>query len=91
MIRSLRSKPLKRFASTGDASKLPVQNSSRVRLLLATLDAAGTPDAMNLPGFGFHGLQGNPKRYAVSVNGNYRLTFGFDGEDAVDVDLEDYH
>lgn len=91
MIASFRSKPLKRFAATGDDASLPVRNSARVRLLLATLDAAGTPEAMNLPGFGFHGLQGKPKRYAVSVNGNYRMTFGFDGEDAVDVDLEDYH
>lgn len=31
------------------------------------------------------------ERYAVSVSGNWRITFAFDGEDAVDVDLEDYH
>lgn len=56
------------------------------------LAAAGHPEDMNLPGFGFHGLTGfNPKRYAVSVSGNWRITFAFDGEDAVDVDLEDYH
>ena len=59
--------------------------------MLAALDAASAPEALNLPGFGFHGLQGKPKRFAISVSGNYRLTFGFDGEDAVDVDLEDYH
>jgi plasmid maintenance system killer protein len=27
----------------------------------------------------------------VAVSGNLRLTFAFDGEDAVGVDLEDYH
>jgi len=91
MIKSYRSRPLKRFAAHGDASKLPVQNVDRVRLLLVTLDAAASAEALNLPGFGFHGLQGKPKRYAVSVNGNYRVTFGFEGEHAVDVDLEDYH
>ena len=91
MIRSYRSRALKRFAINGDASKLPVPKADRVRLMLAALDAAATPDALNLPGFGFHGLQGKPKRFAVSVSGNYRLTFGFDGEDAIDVDLEDYH
>ena len=91
MIRSFRSKPLKRFAATGDIRRLPVPNVDRVRLILATLDAAATADALNLPGFGFHGLQGQPKRYAVTVTANYRLTYGFDGEDAIDVDLEDYH
>ena len=46
---------------------------------------------MNIPGFRFHGLQGNPKRYGVDANGNYRITFGFDGPDAVEIDIEDYH
>jgi proteic killer suppression protein len=46
---------------------------------------------MNIPGFGFHGLNGNPKRYAVSINGNYRITFGWDGQNATKLDLEDYH
>lgn len=59
--------------------------------MLAVLDAAATPEALNLPGFDFHGLQGKPTRYAISVSGNYRLTFGFEGEDAIDLDLEDYH
>ena len=91
MIRSYRSKALKKFAVDGDASKLPLPNSDRVRQLLATLQQAATPESMNLPGFGFHGLQGKPKRYAVSASGNYRITFGWDGEDAIDVDIEDYH
>lgn len=47
---------------------------------------------MNLPGLFFHALKGQEKgRYAVRVTGNYRLTFAWDGDDAVDVDLEDYH
>jgi proteic killer suppression protein len=46
---------------------------------------------MNIPGLRFHGLQGDPKRYAVDASGNYRITFGFEGEDAIAVDIEDYH
>lgn len=47
---------------------------------------------MNVPGFRFHPLKGERKgSYAVSVSGNWRITFKFDGENAVDVDLEDYH
>jgi proteic killer suppression protein len=30
-------------------------------------------------------------RLAVWASGNYRITFGWSGEEAVEVDLEDYH
>ena len=91
MIRSFRSKALKLFAETGNASKLPVRNAARVRLILASLELATEPEDMNLPGLRFHGLHGTPKRYAVDASGNYRITFGFEGPDAVHVDIEDYH
>lgn len=29
--------------------------------------------------------------WAVSVSGHWRITFRFEGEDATDVTLEDYH
>lgn len=91
MIRSFRSKPLRQFAATGNGSKLPVQKLDRVRRILALLDAAIAPEAMNVPGYRFHGLQGQPKRYAVWASENYRITFGWTGEDAIEVDIEDYH
>jgi proteic killer suppression protein len=47
---------------------------------------------MNLPGLGFHSHKGNRKgTYSVIVSGNWRITFQFEGENAVNVDLEDYH
>jgi proteic killer suppression protein len=91
MIRTFRSKALRKFAEKGDASKLPVQKIDRVRRILMALDVAARPEDMNIPGLRFHGLQGDPKRYAVDASGNYRITFGFEGEDAVAVDIEDYH
>jgi proteic killer suppression protein len=92
VIRSFRSKPLRRFAEKGDASKLAVQNTDRIRRILVLLDAAMTPEDMNLPGLGFHGLKGQDKgRYAVDASGNWRVTFGWLDGDAIDVDLEDYH
>ena len=92
MIRSFRSKALRRLVERGDASKLSVPNIRRVETILARLDGAVSPDDMNLPGYGFHGLKGRDKgRYAVDASGNWRITFGWDGKDAVDVDLEDYH
>ena len=47
---------------------------------------------MDLPGYKFHQLKGKRKGvFAVSVSGNLRVTFEFKGDDAIDVDLEDYH
>lgn len=92
MIKSFRSKALEAFATKGDASKLPVQNEARVRRILLALDAAQSPENMNLPGYKFHGLSGKDKgRYSVWATGNYRITFGWVDTDAIAVDLEDYH
>lgn len=92
MIRSFRSKALRRFAEQGDASKLSVPNVPRVERILEQLDEATEPEQMNSPGLRFHGLKGKDKgSFAVDASGNWRITFAWDGEDAVDVDLEDYH
>lgn len=92
MIRSMRSKPLRQFFETGKSGKLPVQGAAVARTgrILAALDAATKPEDMNLPGFYFHGLEGEG-RWSVRVTGNWRITFGWDATDAIDVDLEDYH
>ena len=61
-------------------------------MILDRLDASVRPGDMNLSGLGFHQLSGKSKgRYAVSVSANWRITFGWDGEDALQVDFEDYH
>jgi len=92
VIRSYRSKPLRRFADNGDVSKLSVRNVERLAIMLRHLDAARVPEEMNIAGFFFHPLKGRDRgRYSCRVTGNFRLTFGWDGEDAIDVDLEDYH
>ena len=59
---------------------------------MSLLDAALSPADMDVPGLRFHALSGDMAgRYAVRVSGNWRLTFSWHGEDAADVDLEDYH
>jgi proteic killer suppression protein len=92
VIRSFKSKALRLFAERGDARKLSVPNTGRVQRIINALDAAKAPEEMNLPGYRFHALKGDRRgAFAVDASGNYRVTFRFDGEDAVDVDLEDYH
>lgn len=92
MIKTFRNKGLELFATTGKAHKLAVQNPKRIGRILTALDAAKKPADMNLPGLRWHPLGDMaPGRYAVEASGNYRITFAWDGEDAIDVDLEDYH
>ena len=92
MIASFRSKALRAFFEKADASKLSVQNPDRIRRILLALDVATTPEQLNIPGLRFHALKGRDKgRFSVWANENYRITFGWSDEDAVEVDLEDYH
>jgi toxin HigB-1 len=50
------------------------------------------PVQMDVAGFRFHALKGGDKgRFSVWASENYRITFGWNGEDAIEVDLEDYH
>ena len=92
MILNVRHKGLERFFSKSDYRGIPAQHAARLERLLDRLDAALKPDDMSLPGYRFHPLKGDRKgTYAVSVSGNWRLTFRFAGEDAADIDLEDYH
>ena len=75
-----------------DYRGISAQHAARIERMLDRLDAAAKPEDMDLPGYRFHPLKGDRKGvYAVSVSGNWRLTFRFEGEDATDVDLEDYH
>lgn len=92
MIRSFKSKALERFFTRGDASKLSVQAPDKIGRMLQALDDAIEPGDMAFPGWRFHPLTGDRKGvFSITVSGNWRITFGWDDEDAIDVDLEDYH
>jgi len=92
VIRSFRSRPLKRFWTRNDPSAIRPDWLPRVRSLLNRLDLALRPEDLDTAGSGFHTLTGDMAgRYALTVSRNWRLTFGWQGPDAVDVDLEDYH
>jgi proteic killer suppression protein len=64
----------------------------KISRILARLDVATRPEQMNLPGWGLHPLKAGLKGFwSVWVTGNWRIVFRFEGSDAVDVDLMDYH
>ena len=91
MIESFRSRVLRALWERNDASRVRPDLVARVRRRLDALSAVTKPDDLNIPGFNFHRLQGRPVRYTVHVNGPWCITFGWDGENAVRVDLEQYH
>jgi toxin HigB-1 len=92
MIASFSSRALKRFWERSDVSRLPAQFVRKIELVLDTLDAATMPRDLDLPGFGFHALKGDRRgQYAVTITRKWRITFRWSGEDATDVDFEDYH
>ena len=92
MIASFKHRALKRFFETGSARGISADHASRIRLILARLNASVSPQDMNLPGLFLHELTGKRKgTWSVRVSGNWRVTFRFQNPDAFDVNLEDYH
>jgi toxin HigB-1 len=90
VIRSFRNRALRRYFEASDPSGLSVPNVARVGRILRALDAATRPEQLNLPGFRWHALQGEA-RWSIRVTGKLADHLGWDGADAVTVDLEDYH
>jgi toxin HigB-1 len=92
VIRSFEHKGLEKFFSTGSKAGIQPKHANRLRLQLTVLDNAIGPGDMNLPGYRLHELKGKEAgTWPVMVNGNWRLTFRFEGEDAILIDYRDYH
>ena len=92
MIRNFKHKGLERFFTKGSAAGIQSTQAKRIRLILGRLHASTMPQDMDLPGLFLHQLKGREKnRWSVRVSGNWRITFKFNGPDAIDIDYEDYH
>ena len=67
-------------------------HADKIARILDRLDASIAPADMNLPGYRLHELKGQEAgTWSVTVNANWRITFQFEGQDAVVVDYRDYH
>ncbi len=92
MIRTFRHKGIEKFFRTGTKAGIQPSHAAKLGDQLTVLNVALKPEQMDVPGWRFHALKGDlAGHWAVSVSGNWRLTFTFDGEDAVLVDYQDYH
>ena len=92
MIKSFRHKGLRRFYETGSLGGIRAGHGGRLRLILSALDTSAVIGDMDIPGFRLHPLKGRATgRWAVSVSGNWRVTFEFREGNAYVLDYEDYH
>jgi len=91
MVASFRHKGLEEIYLTGKTRRIGPDVVEKCARILQLLEVASRPSEMNISGFRFHRLEGSPKRWSVRGTGNYRITFGWSGENALDVDFEDYH
>jgi proteic killer suppression protein len=92
VIKSFRHRGVERFFRTGSKAGIQPKHAGKLRLQLFALDNASQPTDLNAPGWKLHRLAGELKdHWAISVSGNWRLTFMFEGEDAILVDYQDYH
>ena len=92
MIRSFQHRGLKRLHERGDRSGIRPDLLETVERILTVLDAATTPHALDIPRYRLHSLKGDLKGlWSVTVRANWRIMFRFEGTDAFNVELIDYH
>jgi proteic killer suppression protein len=92
MIKSFRHPGLQSFFETGSKAGICPEHASRLNRILGILDAATLIQQVNIPGLKLHKLTGSLVEFwAVTVNGNWRLTFRFENGEVMLLDYVDYH
>jgi len=92
VIRTLQHSGLEKLFKTGSKAGIQPAHAKKLKQLLFALDEADEPLDMNIPGWNLHQLQQElAGHWSVRVNGNWRITFCFEGEDAILVNHQDYH
>ena len=92
MIKTFKNKALEKLYFNDDRSKVNANHIPKVLRILDRLDASSNPQDMDLPGYKLHCLKGKSKgAWSVSVTGNWRIIFEFEGNDAINIDYLDYH
>jgi proteic killer suppression protein len=92
MIKSFRHKGIQQLFETGSKAGIAAEHEAKLARQLMLLNAAKGLLEMDVVGWNLHQLKGElAEHWAVKVNGNWRLTFTFEGENAILVDYQDYH
>ena len=92
MIRNFRHNGLRRFWERGDRRRVPPEHAGKILRILLALDGGSEFQRMEWIGYRLHRLTGDMSGFwAVRVSANWRIIFRYEGTDAYDVDLIDYH
>ena len=92
MILDIRHKGLRKLYEDDSSKGVEQIYVEKLRRILFKLEDAECAEDMNLPGYRLHFLTGILKGFwSVTVGANWRVIFRFDGHDATDIDLVDYH
>ncbi|MBQ9353965.1 MULTISPECIES: type II toxin-antitoxin system RelE/ParE family toxin [Phyllobacterium] len=92
MILRFRHKGLETFYRTGSTRGIQPAHAPKLLRVLYALENAVRPEELNLPAYRLHPLKGALKgHWSIWINGNWRVTFRFDGNDVELVDYLDYH
>ena len=91
MIKSFKHRGLKELFLKSRTKRVSPALQKRCIIRLDALDHASRPEDLNVTGFDFHPLKGKPKRYSVHVFGNWCITFEWEDDSPIGVELEDYH
>jgi proteic killer suppression protein len=92
LIKSYRHKGIKELFETGKSKHVPTNLAKRITHILDLLDEAENLNDLAVPSYQTHPLKGKgPQRYSMWANGPWRITFQFEGGNALLIDLEQYH
>jgi proteic killer suppression protein len=89
-IRSFRHKGLRDLFMSGTARGVRPDLLRRVEQRLSILDSARSVDDLRVQPWRLHSLRGQG-RWAIDVNGPWRITFRWHADEPHEVDLEQYH
>lgn len=93
MIKSTKGKLIERLISGGSPKGFPSDLVRRAERKLAQIDAALTIEDLRIPPSNrLEKLGGDRKsQYSIRINQQWRVCFTWEGEDAFEVEILDYH
>ena len=88
----IKHKGLRSLHEQDNQSQVPPELAPRLKRILLRLQSATLPREANAPGFELHPLKGDRSgQWSVKVSANWRVVFRFENNEAIEVDLIDYH
>ena len=93
MIKSFKHKGLEAFFESANYAGINPAHASKLKHQLAQLNQATQAIHMKIPGWNLHLLSGTVAggQFGSMATGNWRLTFAFEGKNAILVNYQDYH